>query len=175
MLITLGEPYTPWPCVSSHHTFGRHLSARASAATWDVAILLAPKALGNLGMLADASIYPTNPYFSQQSVHLCHMDHCRPHFTQSDVKPVCPIKVGPVQRPGEWNNLFLFLYSLVKVPNIEGLFRDQGFNLCPKYCLLFYGRLAPDFRYVTGRWTALPFFETLFLGGRRCYPLLFLC
>ena len=63
MLGTLGGPYTPWPCSSSHHTSTKHLYYWSEGSNERYGHIL--RTLGNLGMFTDTAICPLDPYHSQ--------------------------------------------------------------------------------------------------------------
>ena len=113
------------------------IPAGARAATRDMAISLAPVALGDLRMLPNASVYLSDPQLPDPEqtlgVRLSQLDHRSLHTTKAFVRSAGIPEVGLAQRNAERSNNFLPCQGFVEVPDFEGLLRDQR----PNFSLFF--------------------------------------
>ena len=85
----------------------------AHAATRDMAISLVPVALGNLGMLPNATVYPPDPQFFKSErtlgIHLGQPDHRSPYAVEAFVQPAGIPKVGLAQHNADHSTISSFV------------------------------------------------------------------
>ena len=88
----------------------------------------APEASDDFRMLADAARIPPNPdlIWLKQTRSVCGL-----HPTKAGEEPAGPVKYRSAQCQAQDIHDLVFLDGLVKVPNFEGLLRNQGRNFRP--------------------------------------------